>query len=146
MAAAIVVPGGAFAWAALGAWPAGVGLMFLGLIVGVVPSVLFAGYLARRHLTGSLVPIAVVLSGAASGVALLHLLNGALDRDPGRVTRGAVVIVNGVGTSRGGEAQVRWADGTTEWVRGSRSLREGERVERTTHQGALGFEWTQGSW
>ncbi len=141
-----MLPSGALAWAALRAWPAGVGLMFLGLIVGLLPSLLIAGWLSRREGIASLVPIAVVLSGAMAGVGLLHLLNGAFDRDPGRVRRGVVTSVNGTRASRSVEANVRWADGTTEWIRASGIIREGARVERTTHAGALGFDWTEGSW
>mgnify|MGYP001157457633 CR=1 FL=1 len=145
LAAVIVLPSGALAWAALTAWPSGVGLMLLGLIVGLVPSVLIAGWLSRREGIASLVPIAVVLSGAIAGVGLLHLLNGAFDGSAGQVTRGTVTTVNGpLGSSSTVEVKVRWTDGTTEWIRASRSTREGEHVERTTHQGALGFAWTDG--
>lgn len=135
IAAALVVGGGAVAWAVLGAWPSGLGLMVLGLIVGLVPSALLSGWLSRREdVWGApLVTVAV--------------LNGALDRDPGRVSRGVITDVNEpLGTSRRTSAHVRWADGTTEWIRSGFTLRKGERVERTTHAGALGFEWTEGSW
>lgn len=147
LAAVIVLPSGALAFAALRAWPAGVGLMLLSLIVGLVPSLLLAGWLSRREGIASLVPIAVVLSGAIAGVGLLHLLNGAFDGSAGQVTRGTVTTVNGpLGSSSTVEVKVRWTDGTTEWIRASRSTRQGEHVERTKHQGALGFEWTEDSW
>lgn len=149
IAAALVVGGGAVAWAVLGAWPSGLGLMVLGLIVGLAPSALLSGWLSRREdVWGApLVTVAVLVSGAALGVSLLHGVNGALDRDPGRVSRGVITDVNEpLGTSRRTSAHVRWADGTTEWIRSGFTLRKGERVERTTHAGALGFEWTEGSW
>lgn len=145
LGALIVLPSGAVAWASLTAWPAGFGLMLLGLIVGLVPSVLVAGWLSRREGIAWLVPVAVVMSGAVAGVGVLHLLNGALDGSAGEVSRGLVTAVNGpVGSSSRVEAKVRWAGGTTEWIRTSSSIREGQQVERTTHGGALGFPWTEG--
>jgi hypothetical protein len=143
------VGGGAVAWAVVGAWPSGLGLMVLGIIVGLAPSALVSGWLSRREdVWGApLVTVAVLVSGAGLGVGLLHGLNGALDRDPGRVSRGVITDVNEpLGTSRRTSAHVRWSDGTTEWIRSRFTLRKGERVERTTHAGALGFEWTEGSW
>ena len=137
------------AWAALSAWPSGLGLMVLGIIVGLVPSALLGGWLARRDdVWGApVVPVAVVVSGAAVGVCVLHLLNGALGSDPGQVSRGVVTDVNEpLGSKRQHTAQVRWTDGSTEWIRSRFTLRTGQSVERTTHQGALGFEWTEGSW
>ncbi len=134
------------AWAVVGAWPSGLGLMALGIIVGLVPSALLSGWLSRREdVWGApLVTVGVLVRGAGLGVGLLHGVNGALDRDPGRVSRGVITDVNG--RSRRTSAHVRWSDGTTEWIRSRFTLRKGERVERTTHAGALGFEWTEGSW
>lgn len=143
MSAVIVTPGLFLAWWGVTTWPSTAGLLLTGLLVGLLGSAVIAAWLARRE--RSILPIAVLLGGAAVGVGGLHLVNGALDDAQGRLERGVIVSApRSASSSSTRKVQVRWSHGATEWIRASGQWRDGEAVERTTFPGALGFPWNDG--